>query len=92
MLRNPVHLILIGLVLVILGAALPFLMVIHIIRSTFFLNFFSYAASLAGLFLGLIGSATYVRYHRKKAPEDGPAAGEDVVVPADGNGRPTNDK
>ena len=89
--RNPVQLILIGLFLVVLGAVLPFLMVMHTIKSTFFLNFFSYAASLAGLFLGLIGSATYVRIYRKKPSGDGPAAGEDAVLgPSDGNDPPTN--
>jgi hypothetical protein len=63
---GPVKLILIGLVLVILGAVLPFLMVLHVLESTYFLNFFSYACSLVGLFLGVIGSASYVRQRRKK--------------------------
>jgi hypothetical protein len=63
---SPVQMILIGLVLVILGAVLPFLMVLHVLESTFFLNYFSYGASLVGLFLGVIGSATYVRQKRKK--------------------------
>ncbi len=63
---TPVQMILIGFVLVVLGVVLPFLMVLHIIESTFFLNFFSYGASLAGIFLGLIGSASYVRERRRK--------------------------
>jgi membrane associated rhomboid family serine protease len=50
----------------VLGVILPFLMVLHIIASTFFLNFFSYTASLVGLILGLIGSAYYVRLKKKK--------------------------
>jgi hypothetical protein len=33
--------------------------------STFFLNFFSYTASLVGLILGIIGSAMYVRQEKK---------------------------
>jgi hypothetical protein len=60
------YLILIGFVMVLLGAILPFLMVMRIITSTFFLNFFSYGMSVLGLFLGLIGSAYFVRYHRRK--------------------------
>jgi hypothetical protein len=63
---SPIKIILIGFGLVVLGVVLPFLMVLHVIESTFFLNFFSYGASLAGLFLGLIGSASYVRQRRKK--------------------------
>jgi hypothetical protein len=58
--------ILIGFVLVVLGAVLPFLIVLQIIESTFFLNFFAYGASLAGLFLGFIGASMYVREHRSK--------------------------
>jgi len=57
--------ILIGFALAVLGAVLPFLMVLHILKSTFFLNFFSYAASLAGLILGIIGAAMYVRLKKK---------------------------
>lgn len=60
------YLILLGFVMVLLGAILPFLMVMHILTSTIFLNFFSYTVSVAGLFLGLIGSAYFVRYHRSK--------------------------
>jgi hypothetical protein len=63
------YLILIGFVMVMLGAILPFLMVMRILTSTFFLNFFSYGASLVGLFLGIIGCANLVRYHRKKNKE-----------------------
>lgn len=58
---SPLKIILIGFALVVLGVVLPFLMVLHILESTFFLNFLSYGASIAGLFLGLIGSAYYVR-------------------------------
>jgi hypothetical protein len=40
-------------------------MVLHILKSTFFLNFFSYTASLVGLILGIIGAASYVRLKKK---------------------------
>jgi hypothetical protein len=60
------YLILIGFVLVLLGAILPFLMVMKILTSTFFLNFFSYTASVAGLFMGVAGVSYLVRYRRNK--------------------------
>ena len=45
----------IGFILVVLGFLIPFLIVTRVLPSTFFLNFFSYGASIVGLFLGLIG-------------------------------------
>jgi len=50
----------IGFVLVLAGAAIPLLMVVHVIESTWALNFFSFAASMVGLMLGLAGSAYIV--------------------------------
>jgi hypothetical protein len=44
-----------------LGIILPFLMVIHVLESTFFLNFFSWGASVAGLALGTLGFALWTR-------------------------------
>jgi hypothetical protein len=63
--EHPVRLIVIGFFLVLAGAVFPLLMVSQILESTFLLNFFSYAASVAGLFLGIIGGALYVRKGRK---------------------------
>lgn len=60
----PWKIIAIGFVLVLLGFVLPFLMVVRVIPSTLFLSFLSYGTSIAGLFLGLIGAAMYVRIHR----------------------------
>jgi hypothetical protein len=54
---HPKKIILIGFFLVLFGFVTPFLMVIKIIESTFFLNFLSHAASTSGLFLGIIGAA-----------------------------------
>ncbi len=62
---SPLKIILIGLFLVILGVVLPFLMVLHVLQSTFFLNFFSYTSSLAGLILGITGASMYVRMKKK---------------------------
>jgi hypothetical protein len=92
---SPLKMILIGLALAILGIVLPFLMVLHILESTFFLNFFSYGASLVGLFLGMIGSAMYMRVYKKKSqsvePKDELAVGEDAIGSSDGNIQPKND-
>jgi hypothetical protein len=54
-----------GLTLMLLGIILPFLMLIHVLESTFFLNFFSWGASVGGLFVGVIGVATWVRTRNK---------------------------
>ncbi len=61
----PWALILIGLVLSLLGFTLPLLMVIHVIASTFFLNFLAFGSSISGLAFGISGGAMYVRQHRK---------------------------
>lgn len=58
------YLILIAIVMMVLGVVLPLLMVLGILESTFFLNFFSFGMQVAGLFLGIIGVAFYTRLHR----------------------------
>ena len=60
----PLVLIFVGFLLSFTGVVLPFLMVIHLVPSTFFLNFFSYGVSLTGLFLGVIGASRYIRGNR----------------------------
>lgn len=55
--KSPRLLLGLGLSLMLLGVILPFLMVIHVVESTFFLNFFSWGASVVGLVLGMIGVA-----------------------------------
>ena len=62
---QPWTLILIGFLLSILGSALPFLMILHLIPSTFFLNFLAFGCMIAGLSLGIVGTATYMRERRK---------------------------
>jgi hypothetical protein len=61
----PWGLIVIGFVFVVVGVILPLMMVIRVLPSTFFLNFFAYGVSLTGLFLGIIGASTYMRNRRK---------------------------
>lgn len=65
MMRSPRFLLSLGLFLMVLGIVLPFLMVIKVLESTFFLNFFSWGASVAGLSLGTIGFALWSRGRRQ---------------------------
>jgi len=55
--NSPRFLIVLGLFLMLTGMILPFMMVIRVLESTFFLNFFAWGASIAGLMLGMIGVA-----------------------------------
>jgi hypothetical protein len=63
---SPGMLIGIGFILVLFGAVAPFLMVMKIVASTFFLNFLAYAASVSGLILGFVGSLMYIRGRRDR--------------------------
>jgi len=58
-------LILLGFLLSASGVVFPFLMVIQVIPSTFFLNFFSFGASFIGMILGVVGISYYLRDHRR---------------------------
>lgn len=78
---RPVWMILIGFVMVLVGGiVMPFLMLpgvgiipIESINETlaWILLFSSYGMSVAGLFLGIIGSATYVRMRRPPQQSSG---------------------
>ena len=59
--KSPGLLLGLGVFLLLLGAVLPFLMVIRVLESTFFLNFFSWGASVVGLAFGMIAFAMYSR-------------------------------
>lgn len=63
---DPVHIILLGFGLLVLGVVLPMLMILQVLESTFFLNFFAYICSFLGLMFGLIGTAWYTRKNRRK--------------------------
>jgi hypothetical protein len=62
--RSPRLLFSLGLTLMLLGVVLPFMMVIHLLESTFFLNFFSWAMSVTGLALGMISVTLMVKRHK----------------------------
>jgi hypothetical protein len=50
----------IGLILMLTGIALPFLMVIRILESTLFLNLLAFVSQVVGLFTGTTGMIFYV--------------------------------
>ena len=62
---QPKYLIFIGFLLVLFGFVAPFLMVLGVVESTFALSFVSHAASVGGLFMGMMGAALYIRVRRK---------------------------
>lgn len=70
MLEHPNRLIVIAVVLLISGFVVPFLMVIKMVESTFFLNFVSFGAQVIGLFLGIIGVTMYRVKSKKKKEEN----------------------
>ena len=61
---SPLKLIAIGFVLLVLGALLPFLMLLDLIESTLFLNIISVICSVGGLTVGFIGLTSYLRRDR----------------------------
>lgn len=67
--EHPERLIVIGVAMMLFGCIAPFLMVIHVWESTFFLNFLSYTMSLLGMVLGFIGVAM-IRTKQKKSDDD----------------------
>ena len=62
--QNPYRLIVVALVLLVVGAVLPFLMVNHVLPSTLALNLFSAVSSTVGFILGFIGIAQLMRSRR----------------------------
>jgi hypothetical protein len=58
---RPVLLLILAFLLLVVGWIVPFLMVMHMLPSTWFLNFFAFTASTAGLILGVLATALYFR-------------------------------
>ena len=69
MMRSPIIQILIGFVLVLSAAILAWLIVLGYLASTLFLDLSVFTMSMGGLMLGLVGSATFVKFEmgNKKA-------------------------
>ncbi|MBV6396760.1 MAG: hypothetical protein HFACDABA_02360 [Anaerolineales bacterium] len=60
----------IAFLLLLFGVVMPFLMVIHVVASTFFWNFLSYGASILGLLLGIISIVASQPGRKKKQDQD----------------------
>ncbi|MCS6993443.1 MAG: hypothetical protein N2117_09300 [Anaerolineales bacterium] len=58
-----------AVVMLLLGFILPFSMMIGVLPSTFLLNFFSFAVSVAGLFTGIIALSMLVSNYRNRRDE-----------------------
>ncbi len=61
---NRAKLVGIALALLIIGVVLPFLMIIKLVPSTFFLNLLAAMSSIAGLTVGFMAVMRYYRSHR----------------------------
>jgi uncharacterized membrane protein len=64
------RLVVIGFLLVLIGAVLPFLIVLRYVPSTFTLNFLAYTTSVVGIFLTVIGVAMHVGEKRRDNQDD----------------------
>ncbi len=62
--ETPLKLIIAGFALLLIGAILPFVMVIRLVTPALHLSFISYASTTIGLVLGFIGIAQHVRARR----------------------------
>ena len=56
--------IVVGAGMMLISVILPWLMVLQLLRSTFFLNFLAYGLSVAGLLIGFIGMVSVVKIKR----------------------------
>jgi len=61
---QPWKMIALGGVMMLVSMVLPWLMVLQIVRSTFFLNFLAYGLSVAGMLIGFIGMVSIVKIRR----------------------------
>ena len=62
------HIRVLAIFLLLFGCIMPFLMVLHLVESTFLLNFLSFGASVLGLFLG-VASIAGSRLAQKDRPD-----------------------
>lgn len=67
--EHPERLIVLGVSMMLFGCIAPFLMVVKVWESTFFLNFLSYGMSVLGMAIGFIGMAV-MRVKQKRSDDD----------------------
>ena len=63
---NPKTLMIVGTLLMVTGVVLPFLILLKVLESTFFLNFFSYTIQVLGLILAMIGLVAVAGIRKKQ--------------------------
>jgi hypothetical protein len=61
---SPAKILIIGLLLMLTGVVLPFLMVIHVLESTILINMIAFMSQVAGLFMGTIGVIFYTKMRK----------------------------
>lgn len=69
--KHPGRVLAIGIAMMIFGMVMPFLMVLKLVESTFFLNFLSFIGSTLGFYLGIIGFSS-LRIKSKHNNKDKP--------------------
>ncbi|HNB40291.1 MAG TPA: hypothetical protein PKJ84_09015 [Anaerolineales bacterium] len=67
--EHPERLIVLGVAMMLFGCIAPFLMVVKVWESTFFLNFLSYGMSVLGMAIGFTGMAV-MRVKQKRSDDD----------------------
>ena len=66
---GPLGMIVLGGILAVAGVLLPLFMILGMIQTSFLWSFVAYGASFAGVMLGVVGSALYVRSRRPRGEE-----------------------
>lgn len=61
---NPWKMIVLGGGMMLVSIILPLLMILQMLRLTFFLNFLAYGLSVAGMIIGFIGIVTMIKIKR----------------------------
>ena len=63
--NSPRFLLSLGLILLLIGSIVPYLIVIQILPSTFTLSFLAWTATTSGMFLGTIGLTMWAKLNKE---------------------------